>query len=140
MHLLLSISVVLTGNMTVTPTNEPGAAAILASQNAFTSEMRVSLNTGAFGQNLSATGTNRFLLAVDGVQNSADFTVSVSAGIVSGDKFAASVQAAVRAYGDIFVRVGNTGSAVVTADITNVTVTYDADTAELVFRDTAGRS
>ena len=32
---------------------------------------------------------------------------------------------------------GNTGSAVVTADITNVTVTYDADTAELVFRDTA---
>ena len=58
------------GNMTVTPTNEPGAAAILASQNAFTSEMRVSLNTGAFGQALSATGTNRFLLAVDGVQNS----------------------------------------------------------------------
>ena len=29
------------GNMTVTPTNEPGAASILASQNAFASEMRV---------------------------------------------------------------------------------------------------
>ena len=29
------------GNLTVTPTNEPGAAAILASQNAFASEMRV---------------------------------------------------------------------------------------------------
>ena len=37
------------GNMTVTPTNEPGAATILASQNAFASEMRVKLNTGAFG-------------------------------------------------------------------------------------------
>ena len=31
------------GNMTVTPVNEPGAAAILASQNAFASEMRVQL-------------------------------------------------------------------------------------------------
>ena len=38
------------GNLTVTPTNEPGAAAVLASQNAFASEMRVQLNTGAFGQ------------------------------------------------------------------------------------------
>ncbi len=37
------------GNMTVTPTNEPGAASILASKNAFASEMRVKLNTGAFG-------------------------------------------------------------------------------------------
>ena len=37
------------GNMTVTPTNEPGASAVLASQNAFASEMRVKLNTGAFG-------------------------------------------------------------------------------------------
>ena len=40
------------GNMTVTPTNEPGAAAVLASQNAFASEMRVKLNTGAFGLGL----------------------------------------------------------------------------------------
>ena len=45
------------GNPTVTPTNEPGAAAILASQNAFASEMRVQLNTGAFGFRLSAAGT-----------------------------------------------------------------------------------
>ena len=61
--------------MTVTPTNEPGAAAILASQNAFASEMRVKMNTAAFGMDLSATGTNRFLFAVDGEQNSADFTI-----------------------------------------------------------------
>ena len=32
------------------------------------------------------------------------------------------------------------GSAIVTADLTNITVTYDADTAELVFRDSAGRA
>ena len=31
-------------------------------------------------------------------------------------------------------------TAIVTADTTSITVTYDADTAELVFRDTAGRS
>ena len=66
------------GNMTVTPTNEPGAAAILASQNAFASEMRVKLNTGAFGMDLSAAGTNRFLFAVDGEQNSANFTINVN--------------------------------------------------------------
>ena len=32
----------------------------------------------------SATGTNRFLFAVDGVQNSANFTVNVNAFIVGG--------------------------------------------------------
>ena len=132
------------GNMTVTPTNEPGAAAVLASQNAFTSEMRVKLNTGAFGIDFSATGTDRFLLAVDGVQNSANFTLNVNTGLVSGDAFASVVQAAIVSgtggSADIMVRDANTGSAVVTADITNVTVTYDADTAELVFRDPSGRS
>ena len=38
------------------------------------------------------------------------------------------------------VRNPNTGSAIVTADLSNITVTYDADTAELVFRDSAGRA
>ena len=46
------------GNMTVTPVNEPGEAVVLASQNAFASEMRVQ-QTGAFGLGLSATGTNQ---------------------------------------------------------------------------------
>ena len=48
---------------------------------------------------LSAAGTNRFLFAVDGEQNSADFTISVngSAGwrLVSGI-LAASIQNALR--------------------------------------------
>jgi flagellin-like hook-associated protein FlgL len=132
------------GNMTVTPINEPGAAAVLASQNAFTSEMRVKLNTGAFGIDFSAVGTDRFLLAVDGVQNSADFTLNVNTGLVDGDAFASVVQAAIVSgtggSADIMVRDANTGSAVVTAGLTNVTVSYDADTAELVFRDPSGRS
>ena len=56
--------------------------------------------------------------------------------------FVASIQATLQAVGsvDISVRNPNTGSAVVTSDLSNITVTYDADTAELVFRDPAGRS
>ncbi len=140
------------GNMTVTPTNEPGAASTLASQNAFASEMRVKLNTGAFGMDLSATGTNRFLFAVDGEQNSADFTIGVNGSattgdLVSGATFASAIQNALVARdggsADISIMSTNVSdgvTAIVTADLTNITVTYDADTAELVFRDPAGRS
>ena len=38
----------------------------------------------------------------------------------------------------IMVNNPNDGSAIVTADLSNITVTFDADTAELVFRDNAG--
>ena len=41
---------------------------------------------------------------------------------------------------DITIRNPNTGSAIATADLSNITVHYDADTAELVFRDSAGRA
>ena len=61
----------------------------------FASEMRVQLNTGAFGLGLSAAGTNRFLFAVDGEQTSANFTVNVSAGLVNGAAFASVVEAAI---------------------------------------------
>ena len=132
------------GFLTVTPINEPGAAQILASQNAYYSETRVQLNTSTFGQDLSADNTNVFQFSLDGVNNSAAFTVSVNGsasngGLVSGAQFAASVQAAVRAT-DISVRDANTGSAIVAADLSEITVQYDADTAELVFRDSAGRA
>ena len=64
--------------------------------------------------------------------------------LVSGETFASVVQAALTTgtggSADIMVRNANTGSAIVTADLTNITVTYDADTAELVFRDSAGRA
>ena len=133
----------------MTPVNEPGAAEVLANQNAYYSELRVRMNTGSFGTDFSATGTNRFTFTLDGVSNSADFTLSVNGsasdgGLVSGDTFASVVQAALTTgtggSADIMVRNANTGSAIVTADLTNITVTYDADTAELVFRDSAGRA
>ena len=48
-------------------------------------------------------GTNRFLFAVDGEQNSADFTVNVNGsattgGLVSGHTFASVVQATLQWY------------------------------------------
>ena len=137
------------GFLTVTPVNEPGAAEVLANQNAYYSELRVRMNTGAFGTDFSATGTNRFTFTLDGVSNSADFTLNVNGsasdgGLVSGDTFASVVQAALTTgtggSADIMVRNGNTGSAIVTAGLSNLTVSYDADTAELVFRDSAGRA
>ena len=132
------------GFMTVTPINEPGAAQILASQNAYYSETRVLMNTSVFGQALSANDTNLFTFSLDGVSNSAALTLNVSAGIVDGAAFASTIQAAlVNGTGgsaDIMVRNPNDGSAIVTADLTNITVKFDADTAELVFRDSAGRA
>jgi flagellin len=134
------------GFLTVTPVNEVGAAEVLASQNAYYSETRVQLNTSAFGQDLSAADTNLFTFSVDGVQNSAALVISVqgsagstSAGLVSGAIFAASVQEAVRA-SEVYIRNPNDGSVIAAADLSNVSVTYDADTAELVFRDSNGRA
>ncbi len=132
------------GFLTVTPINEPGASQVLASQNAYYSETRIQLNTSTFGQDLSADNTNVFQFTLDGVNNSAALTVSVNGsatggGLVSGTEFAASVQAAVRAT-DNSIRDPNTGSAIAAADLSNITVQYDADTAELVFRDSAGRA
>lgn len=130
------------GFMTVTPINEPGGAEVLASQNAYYSETRVQLNTSSFGQNLSATGTNRFTFSLDGVSNSANLTIGVdgtSSSLTSGADFASAVQAAVQG-ADNSVRNPNTGAFVASATLSNIQVSYDADTAELVFRDSAGRA
>ena len=101
---------------------------------------------------LSATGTDRFSFAVDGEQNSANFTLNVNGsaaggGLISGDTFASVVQAAITTgtggsvdISIISTNVSDGSTAIVTADLSAITVTYDADTAELVFRDPAGRS
>ena len=60
------------GFMTATPINEPGAANVLADKNAYYSETRLQINTSAFGQDFSATGTDRFTFTLDGVSNSAN--------------------------------------------------------------------
>lgn len=135
-----------TGFLTVTPVNEVGAAEVLASQNAYYSETRVQMNTSAFGQDLSAHDTHLFSFSVDGVANSASLSISVqgsagltSAGLTSGAVFAASVQTAIRA-ADVSIRNPNDGSVIAAADLSNISVTYDADSAELVFRDSNGRA
>ena len=62
------------------------------------------MNTGAFGMDFSAAGTNRFVFAVDGEQTLANFTINVngSATVESlyRGNFAASVQNALRTGGD----------------------------------------
>lgn len=132
------------GFLTVTPVNEVGAAEILASQNAYYSETRVQLNTSAFGQNFSGAGTNLFTFSLDGVSNTADFTVSVDGassdgGLVSGATFASAVAHSL-ATASITIKDPNDGSVIAAADLSGISVTYDADTAELVFRDSNGRS
>ena len=127
------------GFMTVTPINEPGAANVLADKNAYYSETRLKMNTSAFGQDFSATGTDRFSLTIDGVSNSANLTISVNGsatngGLTDGVQFASATQVALRA-ADISLRDPNDGSAIMAADLSDITVRYDADTAELVIRD-----
>ena len=64
---------------------------------------------------------------------------ATNGGLVSGDQFASVIQTALQS-ADISVRDPNTGSAIVAADLSEITVRYDADTAELVIRDPAGRA
>ena len=132
------------GFMTATPINEPGAANVLADKNAYYSETRLQINTSAFGQDFSASGTDRFTFTLDGVSNSANITINVNGsatngGLTSGAQFASVIQTALQS-SDISVRDPNTGSAIVAADLSDITVRYDADTAELVIRDSAGRA
>jgi flagellin len=135
------------GFLTVTPINEPGAAQILASQNAYYSETRVQLNTSTFGQDLSADNTPLFAFTLDGVNGSADLTIDVNGsstgGLKTGADFASAIQTAVRASDNTINNPNSSaagGGLIATADLSNITVTFDADTAELVFRDDAGRA
>ncbi len=130
------------GYMVATPLNEPRTSSTLASQNAYTSETRIKLNTGAFGRDFSAAGTNRFTLSVDGVLQSSNMTISVNGsaaggGLVNGDNFASAVETAIKAANVNILANGTVTGA--TQTLSNVEVTYDADTAELVIRDSSGR-
>ncbi len=132
------------GYMTVTPINEPGSSNILADKNAYYSETRLKVNTGAFGLDYSAASTDRFTFTLDGVSNSANITINVNGsatngGLTDGPQFASVIQTALRA-ADISIRDPNNGSAITAADLSDIKVQYDADTAELVIRDPAGRA
>ncbi len=131
------------GYMVATPANEPRTSSTLASRNAYTAETRIQLYSGAFGKDFSATGTNRFTLAVDGVLQSGNLTISVdgsaaNSALSSGDDFAAAVETALRSASvNILANGTATGT---TQTLSNLEVTYDENTAELVIRDSAGRS
>ena len=84
------------------------------------------------------------MFTLDGVSNSANLTVNVNGsatngGLTDGVQFASAIQAALRT-SDMGVRDPNDGSAILAADLSDITVRYDADTAELVIRDPAGRA
>ena len=132
------------GFMTVTPINEPGASQILASQNAYFSETRVQLNTSTFGTDMSATDTNKFTFTLDGVNSATPLAISVdgsatNSDLLNGSNFASAVQTAVNA-AVVTINNPNTGSSIATATVSNITVSFDSDTAELVFRDSKGRA
>lgn len=127
------------GFMTVTPMNELGKSQVLSSQNAHTSETRIKVNTGAFG--LTFTSTANFQVSVDGHYNSADLTLNLaSAGdMATGSALASAVETAIQGAASVAIDVA-TGSVGLMNSLSNVKVTWDADTAELVIRDTSGRS
>ena len=132
------------GYITVTPMNELGASEVLSTKNAHYSETRIQLNTGAFGLTLAGSGATNFQVSIDGRTNgngSTDLTVALgSAGpLASGTAFATAVQTAIRAAAAVGYDDAS-GSAGGTQSLGDINVTYDAETAELVIRDSAGRS
>jgi flagellin len=132
------------GYITVTPMNELGASEVLSTKNAHYSETRIQLNTGAFGLTLAGSGVTNFQVSIDGRTNgngSTDLAVTLGSAdsLASGVAFAAAVQTAVRAAAAVGYDAA-TGTAGGTQSLADINVTYDADTAELVIRDSAGRS
>jgi flagellin len=129
------------GYITVTPMNELGQSEVLSTKNAHTSETRIKVNTGAFG--LTFTTTANFQVTVDGHNNggSVDLTFALASAstLANGTALAAAVETAIRGAAAVPIDQAN-GTAGVMQSLGNVEVTYDSDTAELVIRDSAGRS
>ncbi|MFY8054202.1 MAG: flagellin [Limnohabitans sp.] len=131
------------GYVTVTPMNELGASEVLSTKNAHTSETRVKVNTGAFGQDLASAAAVNFQLSIDGVKSTVELALTLgadgSANLANGVDFAAAIEDAFSAA--VIAVLDGTGSATSNnQDITSLSVKYDADKGELVIRDTAGRS
>jgi flagellin len=128
------------GYVVATPMNELSSSTTIASKNAYYSETRLSVNTGAFGLDYGSTGpTTSFALSVDGRLQSGALTIKVDdTNLASGTTFAAAIQTALRA-AKVDV-MANGASAGVDQTLSDLSVTWDDDTAELVIRDSSGRS
>jgi flagellin len=128
------------GYMVVTPMNELSSSTTLASRNAYYSETRLNINTGAFGLDYGSTGpTTSFALSIDGRLQSGALTIKVDdTNLADGNTFAAAVQTALHAAKvDVMANGASSG---IDQTVSNLSVTWDADTAELVIRDSSGRS
>jgi flagellin len=129
------------GYMIATPGNEPQTSTVVADRNAYYSETRVRLNTGIFGSDYAtASASGEFKLTIDGIAaSSTSMFMNGSAGLsstqlASGGAFAAAVEDAISA---AVVALGTTG---VNQTTSNIKVSYDATSGDLVIRDAGGRS
>jgi flagellin len=134
------------GYITVTPMNELGASEVLSTKNAHTSETRVKVNTGAFGQDLASATAVNFQLSIDGVKSTVEIAMTLgsltggSANLATGTALAIGIKDAISAQASIAVLDGTGSSTSNNQDITTISVSYDEDSGELVIRDTSGRS
>ncbi len=132
------------GTATVTPMNELSKSSLLASQNAYQSEVRLSVNAAAYQSNFSTAGdkAGEFDIWVDGVKATAKLVdVTAALGKVAGGPdaygtaLAVAMQAKIRAVDDVLLPGGT-----VKQDLSEVLVTYDSTSGQLVINDSLGRS
>jgi len=131
------------GYATVTPLNELGAAKNLASQSAYYSEARLTVNSSALSANTDYSGAtegNKFQILVDGVAADTDIELDFSAGVdlASGSALATALQTKIQATTDVKIYVNGADSKAV-QDLSSVTVTYDDAKGQISIRDSQGR-
>ncbi len=134
------------GSVAVTPMNELGKTTTLASQSAFTSEVRMGVNSSGLGVDYSGqTSAGNFDVYVDGIKSNISIdlqTVLTAANTASGSTIATQLQTKLTAITatSTTTKVLVPGSTTLQQDLSNVTVTFDSTTNELVINDSKGRA
>lgn len=134
------------GTMTVTALNEIGASETLASQSNLFSETRVRVNTQMFGMSSAISANANFMLKIDGfsavgtTEGASSYAVDLNGtNNANGTAFAAAIQTMIDGISNVKSYVN--GSAVSAwVDMSTISVTWDGETDELVFRDSKGRA
>ena len=127
---------------TVTPLNEIGAAKTLSSQSQGYSEGRMKINVAALSQNHTAD-VHTFTLSVNelaGTANEIDIGAMLTGTLavpIAGTALATAVQNAIQGATATAFFLTAGGTAV--HDVSDITVTWDDTTSELVIRDAVGR-
>jgi flagellin len=122
-----------------TPLNEISAGQVLSSQGNGYSETRMKLNTAAFTTDMSLDDFD-FTLSVNGIAGTTnDIELqAVFDGTATGATVAAKLESEIQgATASAFIVQGGTTA---TEDLSNITVTWDENTSELVIRDSKGRN